>query len=142
MNQAIHSVDLLSWLMGPVVEIRAQTATLAHERIAVEDTAVATLRFASGALGVVEASTATFPGYLKRLEIHGDRIRASQGHSRQGMPVTLDALEASWEPHAGAGSLWHGTHVGAVEGIAREGILPVERSLRITTSVCGLTVAS
>jgi predicted dehydrogenase len=71
MNQAIHSVDLLTWLMGPVVEIRAQTATLAHERIAVEDTAVATLRFASGALGVVEASTAAYPGYLKRIEIHG-----------------------------------------------------------------------
>ena len=48
MNQAIHSVDLLSWFMGPAVEIRAQTATLAHERIAVEDTAVATIRFASG----------------------------------------------------------------------------------------------
>lgn len=71
MNQAIHSVDLLTWLMGPVVEIRAITATLAHERIAVEDTAVATVRYASGALGVIEASTATYPGYLKRLEIHG-----------------------------------------------------------------------
>ena len=71
MNQAIHSIDLLTWFMGPVVEIRAQMATLAHERIAVEDTAVATLRFANGALGVVEASTATFPGYLKRIEIHG-----------------------------------------------------------------------
>ena len=71
MNQAIHSVDLLTWLMGPVVEIRAQTATLAHERIAVEDTAVATLRFANGALGVVEATTAAFPGYLKRIEVHG-----------------------------------------------------------------------
>ena len=71
MNQAIHSVDLLTWLMGPVVEIRAQWATLAHERIAVEDTAVATLRFASGALGVVEATTAAFPGYLKRIELHG-----------------------------------------------------------------------
>jgi predicted dehydrogenase len=71
MNQAIHSVDLLSWLMGPVAEIRAQTATLAHERIAVEDTAVATLRFASGALGVIEAGTAAYPGYLKRIEIHG-----------------------------------------------------------------------
>lgn len=71
MNQAIHSVDLLTWLMGPVSEIRAQTATLAHERIAVEDTAVATLRFANGALGVIEASTAVYPGYLKRVEIHG-----------------------------------------------------------------------
>jgi predicted dehydrogenase len=71
MNQAIHSVDLLTWLMGPVAEICAQTATLAHERIAVEDTAVASLRFESGALGVIEASTAVYPGYLKRIEIHG-----------------------------------------------------------------------
>jgi predicted dehydrogenase len=71
MNQAIHSVDLLTWLMGPVVEIRAQWGTLAHERIAVEDTAVATLRFANGALGVIEATTAAYPGYLKRIELHG-----------------------------------------------------------------------
>lgn len=72
MNQAIHSVDLLQWLMGPVVEIRAQMATIAHQRIAVEDVATATLRFASGALGTIEASTAAYPGYLKRVEIHGD----------------------------------------------------------------------
>jgi UDP-N-acetyl-2-amino-2-deoxyglucuronate dehydrogenase len=71
MNQAIHSVDLLTWLMGPVVEIRALTATLAHKRIEVEDAAVATLRFANGALGVIEATTAVYPGYLKRIEIHG-----------------------------------------------------------------------
>lgn len=71
MNQAIHSVDLLNWMAGPVVEARAHTATLAHERIAVEDVAVATLRFASGALGVIEATTAAYPGYLKRIEIHG-----------------------------------------------------------------------
>lgn len=77
MNQAIHSVDLLTWLMGPVAEIRAQTATLAHERIAVEDTAVANLRFASGALGVVEASTAAYPGYLKRIELHGSEGSAA-----------------------------------------------------------------
>jgi len=71
MNQAIHSVDLLTWLMGPVAEIRAQTAMLAHQRIEVEDTAIATLRFANGALGTIEASTAIYPGYLKRVEIHG-----------------------------------------------------------------------
>jgi predicted dehydrogenase len=71
MNQAIHSVDLLTWLMGPIVEIRAQTATLAHQRIAVEDTAIAIVRFESGALGTIEATTAAYPGYLKRLELHG-----------------------------------------------------------------------
>lgn len=71
MNQAVHSVDLLTWFMGPVVEVTAKTDTLAHERIAVEDVAVASLRFANGALGVIEASTAAYPGYLKRIEIHG-----------------------------------------------------------------------
>jgi len=71
MNQAIHSVDLLLWLMGPVEEVRAQTGLLAHQRIAVEDHAAAVLRFASGAIGVIEASTAIYPGYLKRIEIHG-----------------------------------------------------------------------
>jgi UDP-N-acetyl-2-amino-2-deoxyglucuronate dehydrogenase len=71
MNQAIHSVDLLTWLMGPVAEIQANTACLAHKRIEVEDVAVATLRFANGALGVIEATTAAYPGYLKRIEIHG-----------------------------------------------------------------------
>lgn len=71
MNQAIHSVDLLAWLMGDVQEITAHTATLAHERIEVEDVAVATLRFANGALGVIEATTAAYPGALKRIELHG-----------------------------------------------------------------------
>ena len=77
MNQAIHSVDLLTWLIGPVREVRAHVATLAHERIAVEDTAVATLQFENGALGVIEASTAVYPGYLKRIEIHGSQGSAS-----------------------------------------------------------------
>ena len=71
MNQAVHTVDLLSWLMGPVEEIQAQTATLAHKRIEVEDVAIATLRFKNGALGVIEATTAAYPGYLKRIELHG-----------------------------------------------------------------------
>lgn len=71
MNQAIHSVDLLGWLMGPVRRISAHAGTLAHQRIAVEDTAVATLEFENGALGIVEATTAAYPGYLKRIEIHG-----------------------------------------------------------------------
>ncbi|GIW87920.1 MAG: oxidoreductase [Isosphaeraceae bacterium] len=73
MNQAIHNVDLLIWLMGEVETVMAQTATLAHERIEVEDTAVACLRFRNGALGVIEAATSAYPGLLKRTEIHGDR---------------------------------------------------------------------
>jgi UDP-N-acetyl-2-amino-2-deoxyglucuronate dehydrogenase len=73
MNQAIHNVDLLQWLMGDVDTVQALAATLAHHRIEVEDTAVAALRFKNGALGVIEAATSAFPGLLKRTEIHGDR---------------------------------------------------------------------
>jgi predicted dehydrogenase len=72
MNQAIHNVDLLQWLMGPVTQIAGFTATLAHERIEVEDTAVACLRFASGALGVIQATTSVYPGLPKTVAVHGD----------------------------------------------------------------------
>ena len=61
MNQAIHNVDLIQWLMGDVKSIQAMTGRLAHERIEVEDTAVATLRFKNGALGVIEATTSAYP---------------------------------------------------------------------------------
>jgi UDP-N-acetyl-2-amino-2-deoxyglucuronate dehydrogenase len=73
MNQAIHNVDLLSWLMGDVAEIAGFTGTLAHERIEVEDVGVACLKFANGAIGVMEATTAAWPGLLKKTEIHGSR---------------------------------------------------------------------
>jgi predicted dehydrogenase len=73
MNQAIHNVDLLQWMMGPVEQITGFTAMLAHERIEVEDTAVACLRFASGALGVIQATTSVHPGLPKTIAVHGDR---------------------------------------------------------------------
>ena len=73
MNQAIHNVDLLLWMMGPVRQITGFTATLAHEHIDVEDTAVACLRFASGALGVIQATTSVHPGLPKTIAVHGDR---------------------------------------------------------------------
>lgn len=73
MNQAIHNVDLLCWLMGDVAEIAGFTSTLAHDRIEVEDVGVACLKFANGAIGVMEATTAAWPGLLKKTEIHGSR---------------------------------------------------------------------
>src|SRR4029077_7119946 len=73
MNQAIHNVDLLLWLMGPATHVSGFTAMLAHERIEVEDTAVACLRFASGALGVIQATTSVHPGLPKTIAVHGDR---------------------------------------------------------------------
>lgn len=71
MNQAIHNVDLLYWFMGDVAEVCGVTSTLAHERIEVEDVGVAALKFKNGAVGVIEATTAAWPGFLKKTEIHG-----------------------------------------------------------------------
>jgi predicted dehydrogenase len=73
MNQAIHNVDLLQWMMGDVTHLAGFTAMLAHERIEVEDTAVACLRFRNGALGVIQATTSVYPGLPKTIGIHGDR---------------------------------------------------------------------
>jgi predicted dehydrogenase len=70
MNQGIHFVDLLLWLMGPVQFVIAYADTLLHS-IEVEDTLVASLRFQSGALGVIEATTTAFPHLSDRLEIVG-----------------------------------------------------------------------
>lgn len=86
MNQAIHAVDLLLWLMGPVERVAAYSDCLAHRGIEVEDTLAAVLRFSSGAMGVIQATTSVFPGYPKRIEVHGDR----------GGVVLIDDAVAAW----------------------------------------------
>jgi UDP-N-acetyl-2-amino-2-deoxyglucuronate dehydrogenase len=69
-NQAVHTVDLLLWLFGDVVSVQASCKTALHA-IEVEDTLVALLQFANGALGVLEATTSVYPGYPRRLELSG-----------------------------------------------------------------------
>ena len=72
MNQTIHSLDLLQWLMGPVKSVFGYTDTLVH-RMETEDVAVAVLRFANGALGTIAATTGAYPGVTTRIEIFGDK---------------------------------------------------------------------
>ncbi len=72
MNQSIHMIDILQYLMGPVESLQAGMATLAHD-IEAEDTAAAVLKFRNKALGVIYGSTASFPGQFRRLEITGTR---------------------------------------------------------------------
>lgn len=72
MNQSIHFIDLLQWIMGPVAEVRSFAGALNHQ-IKVEDTAVACVRFESGALGVIEGSTVCAPGLGDRLELSGEK---------------------------------------------------------------------
>lgn len=73
MNQGIHAIDALLHLAGPVKSVQATTACLAHERIEVEDSAVAILEFANGAHGVIEGSTCAWSskGHPIRLQICG-----------------------------------------------------------------------
>lgn len=73
MNQGIHAIDLFVWFMGQPVEVYAWAECLAHERIEVEDTAVATVRFANGALGTVHGTTAAYPGLTQHVTVHGDQ---------------------------------------------------------------------
>lgn len=63
-----------------------------------------------------------------RLEIKNDLVRAVQGHSTDNMPVTLEALEASWNLYEANGSLFHGTTVEATDPISREGLVPQKRT--------------
>lgn len=71
MNQGVHTIDLLQWLAGEVTHIFAHTRTSAHDRIEVEDIAAATLRFKSGAVGTIVASTAAYPGFPARIDLYG-----------------------------------------------------------------------
>ena len=73
MNQGVHTVDLLVAALGRPIEVFAYAETLAHQRIEVEDVAVAVVRFENGALGLLHATTAAYPGLSARLQVHGDR---------------------------------------------------------------------
>lgn len=86
-NQAIHGIDLLQWFVGMPNEVFAWSTRRVHKAIEGEDTASGVLRYPCGATGVIEASTAVFPGFSRRIEICGtdgsiiledDRIAAWQ----------------------------------------------------------------
>jgi UDP-N-acetyl-2-amino-2-deoxyglucuronate dehydrogenase len=81
MNQGIHTVDLLLWLLGDVSRVYAKAVTAMHN-IEVEDTVVATLEFANGAIGTLEATTAAYPGYPRRLELTGSEGTIILEHDR------------------------------------------------------------
>jgi len=110
-NQGIHAVDLLQWLVGLPEEVSAFAATLAHEGIEAEDTISAALRFPSGALGVVEAATSCFPGSDLRIEIIGDRGTAVLVNDRlqrwefaTAQPGDEDVMRADSSPEIKSGT--------------------------------------
>jgi predicted dehydrogenase len=72
MNQGVHQVDLLQWVMGPVKTVSAFASSRIHPKIEVEDTLTCALQFANGAYGTFVSSTAMWPGGAARLEVGGE----------------------------------------------------------------------
>ncbi len=110
-NQAIHQVDVLRWLIGPVKEVFGQWQLSALHKIESEDVACALLKYEAGATGVIQASTAFWPGYTERLEIHGtkgtaiisgDRLTTWDVQDDRGepAPVAADVMSGSSDPMA------------------------------------------
>jgi predicted dehydrogenase len=91
-NQAIHQLDILRWLAGPVREVFGQWQLGALHRIESEDVVNAMVRYANGATGVIQAATAFWPGYTERTEFHGTRGTAViSGDKLTTWDVTDDA---------------------------------------------------
>lgn len=94
-NQAIHQVDVLRWLIGPVKEVFGYWQLGALHKIESEDVVCALLRYENGATGVIQASTAFWPGYTERIEIHGTKGTAIiSGDKLTGWDVRDDSGEA------------------------------------------------
>ncbi len=110
-NQAVHQVDVLRWLLGPVKELFGTWQLGAAHKIESEDVVAAVLKYASGATGVIQASTAFWPGYPERIEIHGtkgtailtaDRLTTwdVQDDAGEPAPVAKDVMSGSSDPMA------------------------------------------
>ncbi|MBK5291935.1 MAG: Gfo/Idh/MocA family oxidoreductase [Acidobacteriia bacterium] len=103
-NQAVHQVDVLSWLIGPVKEVFGYWQLGAMHKIQSEDVITAMLRYANGAQGVIQASTAFWPGYSERIEIHGakgtamltgDKLTTWDVRDDAGEPAPVESLSQS-----------------------------------------------
>ena len=99
-NQGVHTVDLLLWLMGDVTRVQSKTITALH-KIEVEDTTVATLEFSNGAVGTLEATTSVYPGYPRRLELTGSEGTIIVEHDRIISATLREPLDNFAEREAG-----------------------------------------
>ncbi len=127
-NQAIHQVDLLLHLIGPVDEVFGYWKLGAMHKIESEDMVSAVLRYASGATGVIQAATAWRPGYAERIEIHGARGSAI---------VTGDQL-TTWDvedDHGESAPLAQAAKSGASNPLAIA-LTPFERQFRDFGEAC------
>ena len=99
-NQGVHTVDLLLWLMGDVTRVQSKAITALH-KIEMEDTLVATLEFSNGAIGTLEATTSVYPGYPRRLELTGSEGTIIVEHDRIISADLRDPLDDFTRKEAG-----------------------------------------
>jgi UDP-N-acetyl-2-amino-2-deoxyglucuronate dehydrogenase len=110
-NQAVHQVDILLWLIGRVKSVFGEWQLGALHKIESEDVVSSVMRYENGATGVIQASTAFWPGYTERIEIHGTRGTAIisgdklttwdvEGESDSDAPVERDVASGASDPMA------------------------------------------
>jgi predicted dehydrogenase len=117
-NQSIHYVDLLQYIMGPVEELYSYCNGRAHERIEVEDIAVAAVKFRSGAIGLLEGNTAAYPGFVARLDVYGtngsviiENDQISQWHLRSQEPCPVEPEPTGFIGGTSSKDIWHLSHM-------------------------------
>jgi UDP-N-acetyl-2-amino-2-deoxyglucuronate dehydrogenase len=172
MNQGVHTVDLLRWFCGRPTEVFAHTAQLAHQRIEIEDTAIATVKFESGALAVIHMTTAAYPGLTARVQLHGslgsaivdndklqyfhagdgavsDNLREAKRIGNQASEVLADVSEgdpyAGSRNHADAFIEGHSRQYDDISAAIKQGRQPlvtVEEALLSLTLVRSLYISS
>jgi len=96
-NQTPHQLDLLLWLMGPVAEVYGRWANFNHPFIEVEDTAVAVIRFRSGALATLMLSNSQNPGLYGRIHVHGSN-GATVGVQTEGGSMFISGMSSEVDP--------------------------------------------
>lgn len=125
-NQAIHAIDLLQWFAGLPEQVFCWSTRRVYGHIEGEDTASATLKFASGALGSIEACTAGWPGWERRIEIVGENgsarledDRLDKWEFRDAQPGDEAIRNAKLDPNmkSGAGAANAITHHGHLRQI-------------------------
>ena len=125
-NQAIHQIDILRWLAGPVDDIQAMWQLGALHKIESEDVVNALLRYENGATGVIQASTALWPGYSERVELHGTKGTAIvTGDQLTTWDVQHDSKASETDPPP----LSTGVQSGASDPMAIS-LTPFERQFR------------
>ncbi|HEX7393541.1 MAG TPA: Gfo/Idh/MocA family oxidoreductase [Anaerolineaceae bacterium] len=96
-TQTTHQIDLFQWFMGPIEEVFGFWANLNHPYVEVEDTAIAVVRFKSGALGTVLVSNSQKPGFYGKIHVHGEN-GASVGVQTDGSSPFVSGVTLSVEP--------------------------------------------